>query len=189
MNPETIIPAGQPGAQPIASGASDPKGTASNVVPESLTLNELNEFLGKTYPDKTTALKSLKDTFSYVGKKIEAAAPVAPTTDADVVAQLREMKTEFFYAKNPQYESLRAVIGKMGENPSDVVNSPEFKTIFDKTSGYDKIQKSKTVLESNPRIGQVRSKMAEAKEATGKRDYTTGTSKAVQAVLEATESN
>jgi|ERR1035437_1249056 hypothetical protein len=187
MENGTTTPEGQTGA-PLAGGASVPAGTGPSVDAGTISLKELESFLGKTYPDKATALKSLKDTQSYVGRKIEAATPV-PATDPTVAAELRAMKNELFYSKNPQYDTpeLREVISKIGENPADVVNGASFKVIFDKTSGYDKIQKTKTVLESNPRIGQVRNKMSEAKEAAKGRDYTNANKKAVAAVLESYE--
>jgi len=36
--------------------------------PENLSLKQLEETLGKKFPDKETALKSIKDTYNYVGK-------------------------------------------------------------------------------------------------------------------------
>lgn len=188
MENGTIIPDGQPGAQTVAGGASDPAGTGPSVDADTVALKKLNTLLGKNFPDIETLAKSYKDTASYVGKKIEAIQPQT-TTDPTIVAQLRELKTDLFYSKNPQYDTpeYRAVISKMGENPSDVVQGSEFKTIFEKTTGYDKIQKTKTVLESNPRIGQVRNKITEARQAVAGRDFTTGAKRAVEAVLEAHE--
>ncbi len=188
MENGTTTPEGQAGT-PLAGGASAPAGTGPSVEAGAISLKELNAFLGKTYLDKDTALKSLKDTFSYVGKKIEAAMPQTPASDPTVAAELRKMSNEIFYAKNPQYDTpeYREVISKMGENPAEVVGTPTFKNIFDKTSGYDKIQKQKTVLESNPRIGTVRNKITEAKEATKNRDYTAANKSAVGAVLDAYE--
>ena len=193
MNTENNIQAGQDGST-LAGVASSPAGTVGNVETKGgdLSLTELNTFLGKNYPDKATALKSLKDTFSYVGKKVEAASvqtPAASPDTSEFTRQIKEMKEQLFYSENPQYKTpeMKGMISKMGENPADVVATPEFKAIFDKVSGYDKIQKTKTVLESNPRIGQVRNKISEAKTAlnTGAGDYTKAKDLAVGAVLEA----
>ena len=195
MNEENITSQGQDGDHAVASESSSPKETVSNVAPNGITLEEINAMLGKNYKDKDSALKSVKDTFSYVGKKIEAAKPMASesrdsssdNSNSDVARQLREMKNELFYSKNSQYDTpeYRALITKMGENPADVVASPEFKSVFEKASGYDKIQKTKTVLESNSRIGMVRNKINEAKEAISKRDYSGAKDLAVSSVLEA----
>ena len=54
--------------------ASDSNSAESPVTPQSsadLTLAELNAVLGKNFPTKEAALKSLKDTSSYVGAKRE----------------------------------------------------------------------------------------------------------------------
>ncbi len=189
MDNGTTTSAGQAGAGTVAGDASAPAGTGPIADAGALSLSELNSYLGKTYPDKETALKSLKDTFSYVGKKMEAAQPQPASIPPEVAQQLRELKNENFYTKNPQYDTpeYREVIGKMGENPAEVVGTSAFKGIFEKAAGYDKIQKTKTVLESNPRIGQVRNKMSEAKEATKNRDYNSANTKAVAAVLESYE--
>jgi hypothetical protein len=184
MNEENITSETQPGGKTVAGESTDVKETVSDKTAlESLTLNEINDFLGKQYKDKGTALKSIKDTFSYVGKKIEASAPVQ-SDNSEVAKQLREMKTELFYSKHPEYESYKGVISKMGENPASVVEMPEFKDIFGKATGFDKIQKTKTVLESNPRIGQIRNKQKEANEALNNREYVRANSIAVESVIE-----
>lgn len=183
MNEENITSEGQLGDAAVASESSNPKETVSNEVAESLSLKELNDYLGKNYKDKTSAIKSIKDTFSFVGKKIEASAPVSHD-NGDVARQLKEMKTELFYSKHPEYESFKGAISKMGENPADVIMMPEFKDIFDRASSFDKIQKTKTVLESNPRIGQIRNKQKEATEALQSRNYEKADSIAVESVIE-----
>ena len=185
MEKEINTSKGQAEGEVIVDASATPKETVSSV--DTLSLKEINEHLGKTYKDKESALKSLKDTFSFVGKKIEQAAPVASESNNDVAKQLKEMKTDLFYSKNPDYEPYRGVISKMGENPADVVQTPEFKDVFVKAAGYDKIQKSKTVLESNPRIGMVRNKQTEAIDAVSKRDYNKANRLATESVIEALE--
>ena len=49
-----------------------------------------------------------------------------------------------------------------------MVNREEFKTIFEKVSGYDKSIKLKTVLESNPRITSSRDNLTKASEIVQK---------------------
>lgn len=188
MNEENNTPETQTGGHAIASESSVVTGTVSNEAAMAVTLKEINEHLGKNYKDKESALKSLKDTFSYVGKKMDAqpsGAAVPHNDNGEVAKQLREMKTELFYSKHPEYEPYKAVIGRMGENPSDVVGSSEFKEVFEKASGFDKIQKTKTVLESNPRIGQIRNKQKEAHEALANREYTKAADIATENVIDA----
>lgn len=148
-----------------------------NAQPEAMTLSELNQFLGKNFTDKATALKALKDTFSYVGKKkedieSEVKAKIAgdnSKTDA-LARELEEMRKERFYDKNPQYAepSVRKLIERIGGNPSEVVNSEEFKTIFTKVADYDKSQNLRTVLESNPRLASSRDSFSKARDILSK---------------------
>lgn len=186
-------PEGQLGDAALASESTNPNGTVSVGAEGSVSLKEINEYLGKNYKDKESALKSLKDTFSFVGKKVEKVAEVEspagrPSSNNDDFArQIKEMKEQLFYSENPEYKSYKGIIGKMGENPADVVGMPEFKDVFSKASSFDKTQKQKTVLESNPRIGVVRNKLSEAQQAAGSRDYNSASSLATAAVMEAYE--
>src|ERR1035437_7544311 len=128
MENGTTTPEGQAGAQTVAGGASAPAGTGPSV--GELSLKELNTLLNKNYLDKDSALSSIKETFSFVGKKAEAfrATAPAPAIDPAIAEQLREMKTELFYSKNSQYDTpeYREVISKMGENPAEVVQGAAF---------------------------------------------------------------
>lgn len=188
MEKETTTANGQAGETVIVDESSAPEATVSSEASKGLSLEQINSLLGKNYKDPESALKSIKDTFSYVGKKVEVAKPASSNDiSGDVARQLKEMKDELFYSKNPQYESLRGFISKIGENPADVVSAPEFKSVFEKASGFDKIQKQKTVLESNPRIGTVRNKLQEARDSASKYDYAGANTKAVDSVLEAYE--
>lgn len=53
---------------PVAPLESAPEGEGAD---SQISLEKLNEFLGKDYKDVDTALKSVKDTFSFVGKRDE----------------------------------------------------------------------------------------------------------------------
>jgi hypothetical protein len=176
MPPEDNTPPAVPDASQL--NAADAGGAASTVPPgqapaiEAMTLEDLNKHLGKQFPTKDAALKSIKDTFSYVGKKTEdiekeVIAKLNTDTRIDTLAkQLEEERKERFYDRNPQYAdpAIRKVIERVGGNPSDVVNSEEFKSIFNKVSEYDKSAKLKTVLESNPRLAVSRDNLQKARE-------------------------
>jgi hypothetical protein len=169
MDPEEIInPEGQPDGSQL--NPADPAGTVSNVAAEGLTLSELNATLGKNFPTKEAALKSFKDTYSYVGKKVddikrEVLSDVKNDDRLNQLAnELAEERKERFYDRNPNYASLRSVIEKMGTSPAEVVNTAEFKEIYEKISGYDESQKLKTVLESNPRLSSSRDSLTKARE-------------------------
>ena len=131
-------------------------------VEPSISLADLNAQLGKEFKDKETALKSLKDTQSFVGKKVET--KVDPTIQEQLDNLQAELKDSNFYRDNPQYnnETTKKLIQKMGKNPEEVVNDEVFKEIYNKTSAYDKSQESKSVLHNSSRLGQASTKMDDA---------------------------
>lgn len=169
------------GSQPDGSQLkpADAPGTVSNVVPplapqatDGMTLVEINQLTGKTFPSKEAALKSIRDTYSYVGKKkedvrAEVLAEQSLTNDIKpLTKELEEMRKERFYDKNPQYATpeLRDYIDAKGGKPEDVVNSENFKKLIVKVSSYDESQKLRTVLESNPRIASSKNSLQKARD-------------------------
>lgn len=152
--------------------------------PEALSLQELNTFLGKDFKDKATALKAVKDTFSYVGKKIEdVAREISPDTKR-LESELKQIKENMFYKDNPQLAEHRALLSKLNENPEVAVQMPEFKTIFEKAKGYDESQQLRTVLESNPRIQSSRDNLSQAREAMKAGNKELAETHAARAVLD-----
>lgn len=135
----------------------------------TLSLSELNSYLGKDFKDKESALKAVKDTFSFVGKKIEAPA----SSDSVTKAELQALKEQAFYLENPQYKDYKSIIAKMGGDPSQVVGSDEFKSIFEKVKLADEVSKSRTVLQSSPRLAQQKTKIDEAVQIANARNQST----------------
>lgn len=139
---------------------------------DALTLSELNEKLGKNFQDKETALKALKDTFSYVGKKKEdvvreVKSELNNEAKTDQLAkELQELRRERFFDKNPQYAdaSVRKLIESLGGEPHSVVERPEFKDVFEKVARYEESAKNSNVLESNSRLAQSKDTIQKAKE-------------------------
>lgn len=183
MEPENITPPGLDGGSQL--NPASPQGTVDPVAPqpasqqaaEAMSLAELNALTKKNFPTKEAALKSITDTFSYVGKKkedvrAEILAEQSKTNQSTEVlaSELAEMRKERFYDKNPQYAdpSIRKIIDKLGSDPSQVVNLEEFKAIHSKIAGYDETQKLKTVLESNPRITSSRDAITKARDLQNK---------------------
>lgn len=174
-----VIPAGAPGAvvpvtPPVASPASD------------LTLAALNQRLGKNFPDVETALKSIEDTNSYVGRKKEdiereVLARVNNTAETNKLAQeIEGLRKDNFYRDNPQYAKpeVRALIEKFGGDPAKVVDDVAFKPVFEKMKGYDETQNLRTVLDSNPRLASSRDVLEKARESiekSGRRNEATET--------------
>lgn len=192
--------------------------------PSSSLAAILSKETGRQYPTDEAAIKSVKDTFSYVGtvpqvkKTLEALkekfawtdnealtrmeellqAQAAPATSAgtppqsNVDAELKALKTQLdeqtFFGDNPDLKQHRDLLselrGNSGKSFKEVAESTVFKTYFEKASAHDEAERSKSVLHSNPRLGQVRDKMSEAKEAASKGDYLSAKRTAVSAVLD-----
>ena len=162
-----------PGSEPtVGSVPAAPAATAPTQTVEALSLAEINASLGKQFPTKEAAIKAFKDTFSYVGKKKEdiereVRANVQADSRIDQLAkELEAERKERFFDRNPQYAdpAVRKFIEKVGGNPQDVVNSEEFKGIFNKVVEYDKSAKLKTVLESNPRLQVSKDSLSKARD-------------------------
>lgn len=179
MDPENTTGEGLPDGSQLNPADPTPavgNGAGTNNAVEALSLAEINKHLGKNFPTKESALKALSDTFSYVGKKKEdiekevRSAVQADDRISKLAQELEAERKERFFDRNPQYAdpAVRKIIETIGGNPSDVVNREEFKTIFEKVSGYDKSTKLKTVLESNPRITSSRDNLTKASEIVQK---------------------
>lgn len=174
-------------AQPEAQtnvGAADGNGAVSQ---PSLTLEEINTILGKDFKDKETALKSLKDTQSYVGKRKEDIAKEVGGDTAELSNQIKQMREDLFYKDNPQFAEHRALISKLGENPAEAVNTPEFKILFEKADGFTKSQNLKSVLVSNPRLASSKNNLDKATEALQTGNQSEAESLATKAVLDLLE--
>jgi hypothetical protein len=166
----------------------------------------LGATLGKTFQSDEAALKAVKDTFSYVGMKKEdilksagldtqqmGASTTSTNKEANAVdtsqfISKEQYEQDMFFSKNPELEAhkdlLRGLAVANGVSIKDAAELPSFKNVFEKASAYDKAQKSRSVLETNPRLGQVTDHMSKAKElsAAGNRDA--AAEAATKAVLE-----
>ena len=175
---------------------TQPEGGAEAVGNEGvaeMSLKEINEALGKNFTDKETALKSIKDTYSYTGKRkediiSEYKKQAGDSELASKVSSLENMLRDAnFYAENPQYKPYKDVISKFGGNPEEVIKDSVFQSTFKKASAYDETEKSKSVLHSNPRLGKITDKITEAKTAMASGDSAKAQDAAVLAVLNAFE--
>lgn len=180
MNEETTVET-QADASQLNAPAVDTASTA--VAPEAMTLEELNSTLGKNFKDKASAMQSLKELNSFVGKKIEPAVPDS------IIKELKELKENQFYSQHPELKEHRALLSRLDSNPEVAYQSPEFQSIFTKAKGYDENIKLKTVLESNPRLSSSKDNLTKAKEAMDAGNKTSAEAYALQAVKDAYEMN
>jgi hypothetical protein len=161
-------------------------GEAVSNVSESISLKELKEVLGKDFKDKESALKSVKDTYRFVGKPKET-----PKVDESKFISKEQYEQDMFYSKNgsfdkPEFRSIIDSIAKAkGISHRDVVELPEFKSIHEKVKGYDENQGLKTVLSTNPRLVASKDKLTQANEALRAGKKENAENLAVNAVMEA----
>lgn len=136
---------------------------------DALSLESLNKELGKDFKDVESALASLKETNSFVGKKKEdIAKDLTPPVDPSIAEKMDTLEKRLdesnFYKDNPQYNNKETIdlIKGLGGKPEEVVEKDVFKNIFEKTSAYDKSQESKSVLHNSSRLAQASTKMDDA---------------------------
>lgn len=141
-------------------------------VAESLSLAELNQTLGKTFKDTATALVALKETQSWVGKKIDAANPALAPVDTSLKEKVNSLEKEVFYASNPQFKGHETIIQAMGSNPADVVNGEAFKSYFEKAKVADEVAQTKSVVASNSRLSQSKTTLDSAVQVANARGTT-----------------
>lgn len=159
----------------------------------TVSLEELNTLTGRDYKDKETALKSLKETYSMVGKagkiaKDNKLMEEKLQNNDSALSEIKLIKEELFYSQNPEFKPYRDTIAAMGTNPADVVEKESFKKIFTDLTEYEKTKNAKSVLESNPRIGQAKTKIDEARDMVSRGQYAESKATAVDAVLQAYDS-
>ncbi len=169
-------------------------------VSEAVELKDiLSKELGKQFPTNEAALKAVKDTFSYVGRnreqvRAEVLAEVSQKNNVDMsnFVSKAEFDESNWYKDNPEYAPHKAIISSVQKaqgfaSPADAINSDVLKETLGQLKEYNSIQKSKSVLHSNPRLGQVTDKMTQAKESLKQGDFETARNSAVVAAMQAFE--
>lgn len=177
MNNDNITPGSNPDVNQLGTPGGQGAVGGQNPQEPIFTLSELKTALGKDFKDKDTALKSLKDTQSYVGRvgQLEGQlrefqgsnqTPAATGEIAAMKAQLEAIQEDNFFERNPDFKSLRPVVRTFakanGKRLEEVIELPEIKDLVNKVSGYDKSQSMRTVLESNPRLASSQDKITKA---------------------------
>lgn len=169
-----------------ADGGGTVQTVADKAGSDSFTLAEIQ----KIFPNvktKEDALKSIEETKSFVGKRKEDyLKEISNTQNTDTLAkELKEIKENMFFKDNPQLAPYKGAFKKVGGNPEDFFNSPEFKPIFEKAKGYDESLNTRTVLESNPRLQYARDNLSQAKDALNAGRKETASDLAARAVIQA----
>jgi hypothetical protein len=177
-----------------------PGESANDVVPSEgsendslvgLSLEEINSLTGRTYNDLQAAKAGLQNLASFVGKKVESQVIEKTVTDPEIASKVttleKQLQETMFYSQNPDYnnDDFKNMVALSGKSPAELVQTPQFKEQYAKIKAYNEIEKSKSVLQSNSRLGQVTDKFTQAKEAVQSGNQQAANEAAVSAVLEA----
>lgn len=173
-----------PEDNPVAPVPAEAEGS-THVEGTALTLDQLNEKLGTRYQSVETALEGLKETRNFVGKAGQATKDVS--VDPEKFITREQYEQDVFYSRNADLEPYKDIINArakdLGVRPADAINNdPSLKATIEKLRGYDKTESAKSVLMTNPRLGQVTDDMQKAQEASAKGDHRTAETSAVKAV-------
>lgn len=134
----------------------------------ALKLDELNKHLGSDFKDVPTALRALKDTKDFVGKRKEdiaaevKASLITATSDTASKSDVQSLRDELFYSQNPQYKGYEPLLKSIGTNPAEAVNNETFKSLFEKAKVADEVANNRTVVSSNARLSHVKTATDEA---------------------------
>jgi hypothetical protein len=108
---------------------------------------------------------------------------------AEIAATSRRVEELEYFKGNPEMEqfkdTLLGLAKSTGKPIAEVAKDPTLEPLFAKAKSYDEAERSRSVVHSNPRLGQVRDKMAEAKEMAKAGDYDGASNAAVNAVVDA----
>jgi hypothetical protein len=194
MDPDNITPNALPdngGEGAVEEVVQAPNGDATKTASpdkDTLSLSEINSILGKQFPDKATALKALKDTQSYVGKKEE---DVAKDLREKGFLTREELENELFYRDNPDYsahkDTIEAIAKSKGISTKEAANSESFKNLFEGATKYEETKKMKSVLEPSPRLRQAMDRASTVNTLKSQGRAGDAAQEAARAVIEAFE--
>lgn len=173
-----------------SEGNENVVGDNSNTSPEVVSLKELvKQATGREYKSDEEALAGIKETYKFATSRTPQNTTSADPAALEALRQRVEISD--FYAENsdmkPHKDLIETFATAKGISRDEVVKDEEFKGLIGKLKIADEVQSSKSVLESNPRLGLVRNKIDEAREALKSGDVGTARSAAVGSVLEAYE--
>lgn len=166
--------------------------TTQDTKPEGLTLEQINDLTGKQYKSLEDAQKGIQHLSSFVGKRQEKVAEEVIETGNFITKDQYEQ--DMFYSKRedlvPYKDIINARARELNLSVSEAVEKDEaLKTSLDKLRGYDDTEKARSVLMSNPRLGQVTDKLSVAREASAKGDFVAAEKNAVAAVMDIASGN
>lgn len=159
-----------PDTLPGGADVTPQDGEGTVTPPVSLTLDELNTALGKKFDSKESAVKSIKDTFAYVGKKVETVKEeVAKDVSVDT-ERIAHLETELFFQSNNELKDARPILEAFakanGQTLKEAAESQVFKDTLAKLKGAEK----PTVMDAGRRFGGDDDSRKEFTEAVGNKE-------------------
>jgi len=116
-------------------------------------------------------------------------SPASENTDKFATKeQLVKLQADIFYQNNPQVAPYRQAIDEFavatGKSPAEVVALDAFKSLIENAKGFDEVQKAKSVLQTNPRLGVASDNLMKAQESAKAGDISGAQTHAMDAVME-----
>lgn len=173
---------------PEEEGVANVEDASQELQEDVLDLDSLNTELGTNYSSKEEAVKGLKNLQSFVGAKEEKVSE--KVIDEGKFVSKEQYDEDMFYSQNPDLDPYKEIISArataLGMSPKDAVAKDDvLKENLEKLRGYDDTEKAKSVLMSNPRLGQVTDNIKVGQEAAAKGDYVAAEAAATKAVMDA----
>lgn len=117
------------------------------------------------------------------------ASPVSSDTDKFATKeQVAKLQADIFYRDNPNVATYRQAIDEFAaatrKTQAEVIQMDAFKSLIDNAKGFDEVQKAKSVLQTNPRLGVASDNLTKAQESAKAGDIAGAQAHAMDAVME-----
>lgn len=183
ITPDSLPQEGQPSGD--GQGAVVDKQPAP-VPSDSLSLAEMNAFLGKNFTDIETAKKAIKDTFNYVGKKAE---PDEDLLKAKGYLTKEQLDNELFFRDNPDHASNKSILEALAKannvSIQEAAKMDSYKKLFEGAQEFEKSKSLKSVLNPSPRLQQAIDKGKTVAELKSQGRNSDAATEAARSVIEA----
>lgn len=170
---------------------------AVSTTDEVISVKDLAKTItGQEFPDDETALKSLQDTHKWATQNAQKVKTLeqqlqqtasSPDLQKQVADLSAEMKANNFYQAHPELNisQIKAVINKMGGPSEELLQDEVFKSTSAAITQSLAMDKSKSILHTNPRLGMMQDSLTKASEASKAGNVAQAADLATAAVLEA----
>ena len=143
-----------------------------------------DEDVVNSYKEATNKISEQGNEIKELKEKLGSTEQTTQDGDSQRMSELENrLNQSEFYKNNPEYDK-KEIREVLGINPAETIKNESIKSVVDGKVASDKTEDSKSVLQSNPRMGQVTDKVTEAKEHTSNAQKALGTGDITTAVVE-----